>query len=346
MLFSWYNANKRDLPWRDTKNPYHIWLSEVILQQTRVDQGLPYYLKFIEKYPSVAHLAEAGIDEVLRLWQGLGYYSRARNLHNCAKTVNSEYGGKFPEEYLELISLPGIGPYTAAAIASFAFDKKVAVVDGNVIRVLTRLFGISEDVTQRSVRNKIAQAANNLIDSENPAMFNQAIMEFGALQCVPKRPSCGICVFRDSCMAYANNQQHSIPFKGKKTIKRTRFFQYLVLQIKDQILLKRRNHNDIWKGLYEFYLLETESTKEFDTLELPAELKNNQGNWLLKEESKWHKHVLTHQIIICRFFRIDLNEDYDFNQNNWPEFFPYSISEIEQLPKSILMDNYLGDEIY
>ena len=223
-LLSWYKRNKREMPWRNTKNPYKIWLSEVILQQTRVEQGLPYYLKFIQKYPSIKHLSEAKIDEVLRLWQGLGYYTRARNLHKCAKTVNNELGGLFPKEVNDLLKLPGIGPYTAAAIASFAFSKKEAVVDGNVLRVITRLFGIADDIGEQKTVRKISRIVNSIIPADNPSDFNHAMMEFGATYCVPRNPDCDNCVFRNSCEANKSNLQTQLPVKNKKIAKKTRYF--------------------------------------------------------------------------------------------------------------------------
>lgn len=346
LLLQWYNSNKRNLPWRQTNNPYHIWLSEVILQQTRVDQGLPYYLKFIENYPSVKHLSKASLDEVLRLWQGLGYYSRARNLYKCAKTVNHQYNGIFPENYADLIKLPGIGSYTAAAIASFSFNKKVAVVDGNVIRVLSRLYGIENDVRQNHVIKKITQLANDLISAEHPGIFNQAIMEFGALHCLPQKPKCDTCVFKAICKAFISNQQHTIPYKEKKSAKKTRFFQYLVIQWCGKMLLQRRSQNDIWKGLYEFFLIETEHPVEFDQLALPDELIQNPGKWQLTEESNWRKHILSHQVIMSKFLKIDMADRYDFSEVKWPGLQAYTITEVERLPKSILIDKYLGDKIY
>ena len=223
-LINWYNQNKRDLPWRGNRDPYKIWLSEIILQQTRVDQGMPYFISFVEKYPTVYHLAKASIDDVLRSWQGLGYYSRARNLHKCANTIVEKYKGKFPSTRSELIKLPGIGPYTSAAIASMAFGKKEAVVDGNVIRVITKLYGIEEDISEQKTVNQIRIIVDELIPSSNPDLFNQAIMEFGALHCTSKSPSCNTCGFLGICEAQLNGKQGLIPFKLKKTKIRLRFF--------------------------------------------------------------------------------------------------------------------------
>jgi A/G-specific adenine glycosylase len=344
-LFSWYRKNKRDMPWRNTKNPYKIWLSEVILQQTRFEQGLPYYLKFVEKYPTIKHLSEAHIDEVLRLWQGLGYYSRARNLHKCAKTINFEFGGKFPEQKNQLLQLPGIGPYTAAAIASFAFGKKEAVVDGNVLRVITRLFGIDKDIGDQKTVNEISGIVNELIPAEQPDIFNHAIMEFGASVCVPKNPSCSNCVLQHICTAYTKKMQAQLPMKKKKIVKKTRYFNYLVIHIGNQILMTKRENNDIWKGLFEFYLVESEKHQSFNRLVLPKELIDHTEIWELSRESRLYKHVLTHQNIMCQFYHIRFLEDHKFNDSHWKKYRPYTLSEIEDLPKPILIDKYLGEKI-
>ncbi|MCL4162532.1 UNVERIFIED_CONTAM: hypothetical protein GTU68_000853, partial [Idotea baltica] len=231
---------KRDLPWRKTHDPYQIWISEIILQQTRVDQGLPYYTKFIDKYPSVRDLANAPIDEVLRLWQGLGYYSRARNLHRCAKIVVEKYEGNFPAERSELLKLPGVGPYTSAAIASLAFGKREAVVDGNVIRIITRLYGIDEDISEQKTINGIRAIVDGLIPSKRPDLFNQAIMEFGALFCIPNSPTCEACCFLGICVAQNSGTTSSIPYKSKKVKKRSRFFTYLIINIGENYLLHKR----------------------------------------------------------------------------------------------------------
>jgi A/G-specific adenine glycosylase len=344
-LFAWYEVNKREMPWRDIKDPYKIWLSEIILQQTRVEQGLPYYLKFIQKYPTIKHLSDAHIDEVLRLWQGLGYYSRARNLHKCAKTVSTDYGGHFPSERSILMKLPGIGAYTSAAIASFAFGKREAVVDGNVIRVITRMYGIKEDISNLKTIRKISGIVNQLIPADAPDIFNQAIMEFGALHCVPNNPNCDQCIFMDLCIAKAKGWQKRIPHKTKAIKKRTRYFNYLIIEINGRMLLKKREQNDIWNGLFEFYLMETEQEKEYDQLPLPEELVSNNHLWTLIGESRSYKHLLTHQVIMCVFYYIKFNEHYRFNRSKWPGFQQYTMSKIEQLPKPILIDKYLVEKI-
>ncbi|HEY0769642.1 MAG TPA: A/G-specific adenine glycosylase, partial [Sphingobacteriaceae bacterium] len=225
-IVKWYSENKRSLPWRETKDPYRIWLSEIILQQTRVAQGLPYYLRFVERFPTVSHLASAPQDEVLRLWQGLGYYTRARNLQKCAQTIVEKYSRKFPRTYAELISLPGIGEYTAAAIASISFNEKVAVVDGNVFRVLSRVFGIDTPINSAEGKKGFSKLANDLIHETAPADYNQGLMEFGALFCTPKNPKCEECVFRKSCHAFQNGLQQQLPVKLKSKASRKRYFYY------------------------------------------------------------------------------------------------------------------------
>ena len=344
-LFSWYRTHKRNLPWRNTKNPYKIWLSEIILQQTRIEQGLPYYLKFIDKYPSIQHIADAPIDEVVRLWQGLGYYSRVRNLYLCAKTVSQQFNGKFPEDRAILLKLPGIGPYTSAAIASFAFGKKEAVVDGNVIRFITRMYGIEQDISLGSTVKKINKIVADLIPEDNPDTFNQAIMEFGALQCIPGKPNCDSCIFEISCVARQSRIQNIIPVKNNKLKKRPRFFDYLVIEQSGKVLMHKRKGNDIWKGLFEFFLLETSHKTSFDQLILPYQLIKNPQKWHIEDETKWHRHILTHQIIMCRFIRIILNSRETTNISDWHGYDLYSHSEIEALPKPILLAKYLEGKI-
>ncbi len=228
-IIGWYLDNKRDLPWRNTKDPYRIWLSEIILQQTRVAQGLPYYQAFTEKFPTVWDLSKADERVVLRTWQGLGYYSRARNLHKCAKIICDNYRGQFPNNYKDLLALPGVGPYTAAAIASFAFGEIKAVVDGNVYRVLSRFFGVHDDIATGPGQKKFAELAQSLISQEKPELYNQGNMEYGAIQCTPKSPNCHGCVLEDSCVAYHQHLQHQLPVKSKKVKVRERYFYYFNL---------------------------------------------------------------------------------------------------------------------
>jgi len=343
-LLEWYGKNKRDLPWRKERDPYKIWLSEIILQQTRVDQGLPYYLAFSEKFPTIFDLAHASENIVLRAWQGLGYYSRARNLQKCAKIIAEQHAGVFPTTRKELIKLPGIGPYTSAAIASFAYGRKEAVVDGNVIRVISRLYGIEKDVSSQKTVDQISSIAESLISADHPDLFNQAIMEFGALHCTPKKPDCSQCIFVDSCVARRTGNVELLPFKSKKTKKRDRHFSYLMIQVGKKMLLRKRKTKDIWNGLFEFFLIENQSQMDFDGLLLPDALSNQAGMWKLIDESKLYNHVLSHQNIHCQFFHIKVSNKFTFMPSDWVDYKLYSNEEIELLPKAILIDRFLGEK--
>lgn len=340
--------NKRDLPWRNTTDPYMIWLSEIILQQTRVAQGLPYFLKFVEAFPTVFDLAAASETKVLRLWQGLGYYSRARNLHTCAKTVVEKYKGKFPDSYRELLKLKGVGKYTAAAIASFAFNEPVPVVDGNVYRVLSRVFGITDDIGSSQGQKTFAQLAETLMDRDNPHDYNQAIMEFGATHCIPTSPDCHNCIFTDDCHANKHNLQRDLPVKLKKVKVKTRYFQYLVIQDKGKILLRQRRRNDIWQGLYDFYLIENTQPLDIDQLGQPQK-----PEWLipknltLRNMSHEYRHILTHQRILARFFHVAPASGFSPDLLGEADNFQfYSMDEIKDLPKPILINNYLNEHIF
>ena len=259
-LIHWYLQNKRELPWRQTKDPYRIWLSEIILQQTRVEQGMPYYFNFVETYPDVKALADAPEDDVLKLWQGLGYYSRARNLHATAKKVAYEYKGVFPDTYKELKKLKGVGDYTASAIASICFDEAAAVVDGNVYRMLSRIFGIDTPINSTPGAKEFKALAQELIDKKDPATFNQAIMEFGATQCKPKNPYCLHCPFSEHCIAFQQGKIADLPVKKGKIKVRDRFFNYLIfISPKGKTVLQQREGKGIWRGLFDFPLVETEN---------------------------------------------------------------------------------------
>jgi len=258
-LIQWYLQNKRDLPWRNTTHPYPVWLSEIMLQQTRVAQGLPYFLRFIDAFPTVNDLAAAPEEKVLHLWQGLGYYSRARNLHATAKQVAFELGGNFPNSYAGLLKLKGVGEYTAAAIASISYGEAVPVVDGNVYRVLARYFGITTDISSSGAKKEFTALAATLLPASKASDFNQAMMEFGALQCVPKNPNCTICIFNTTCVAYNTGRVNELPVKLKKQKVTNRYFNYIVVQdVNGRTLVNRRGDKGIWHGLYEFPLLETE----------------------------------------------------------------------------------------
>ena len=266
-LLSWYLQNKRDLPWRNTVNPYPIWLSEIMLQQTKVAQGLPYFLTFMEAFPTVLHLAQADEEQVLKLWQGLGYYSRARNMHKTAQLIAFELNGNFPNNYTDLIKLKGIGEYTAAAIASFAFNEVVPVVDGNVFRVLSRYLDVETDIASAPAKKEFSALAKELMPENNPAMFNQAIMEFGALQCVPKNPNCNNCIFNNSCAALQKKKVSELPVKLKKTKVTNRYFNYIVfLDNSNNTIIKKRTEKGIWHNLYEFPVIEAEEELDFKTI--------------------------------------------------------------------------------
>ncbi|MBA9073016.1 A/G-specific adenine glycosylase [Flavobacterium gossypii] len=309
-LIQWYLQNKRDLPWRNTVNPYHIWLSEIMLQQTRVAQGLPYFLSFTASFPTVFDLANADEEQVLKLWQGLGYYSRARNLHNTAKYVAFELGGIFPDNYKDLLQLKGVGEYTAAAIASFSYNEVVPVVDGNVFRVLSRYFDIETDIASSGAKKEFTELAAALIPKDKPALFNQAIMEFGALQCVPKNPDCEICVLNSGCLALQKHKVNQLPVKLKKTKVRNRYFNYLVFSDdNEQYVLRKRTEKGIWHNLYEFPLIETESEIDFDEIsKLISEEYGSKFEILsikpLNNESILHK--LSHQHLYIRFLKVKI----------------------------------------
>ncbi len=337
VLRKWYGVNKRNLPWRETSDPYRIWLSEVILQQTRVNQGLSYYLKFVEAYPTVDDLASASEQEVLKLWQGLGYYSRARNLRHTAQLVQKNLKNIFPSDYKTLISLKGIGPYTAAAVASFSSNEKVAVVDGNVYRVLARIFGIDTPIDSTSGKKQFQELATELI-SEHAAEHNQAIMEFGATVCKPKQPLCGECIFRRSCIALEKGIIDSLPVKSKKTKVTTRHFNYLVFNHEDEFYLKERQKGDVWQGLYDFPLLE--STAEITD---PEWIINHADffEWgklepVFREKSVQYRHLLSHREILATFWEFKLERP-----NTQSSHSPVNELEPVTYPLPQLIVNYL-----
>ncbi|MEQ9377827.1 MAG: A/G-specific adenine glycosylase [Imperialibacter sp.] len=347
ILIRWYERHKRDLPWRETKDPYAIWLSEIILQQTRVAQGLPYFQKFIDRFPTVGTLAEASQEEVLALWQGLGYYSRARNLHTCAQTVASQYDGKFPTSYRELLQLKGIGGYTAAAIASFAFNEAVPVVDGNVYRVISRVFGLHDDISNASTRKVFEERLASLIPSDAPGEFNQAIMEFGALHCTPSAPDCKSCAFSHSCFAFRNNEVANLPVKTKKVKVLNRYFNYFVFQFGEQVLMGSRKDKDIWLGLHDFFNIEREELFDEETALIEVSNLISTANWELIDISATYKHVLTHRIIYARFFRVRIFQSDDFvSLIQSTKLKPISVGDTAGISKPVLITNYLNDTLF
>lgn len=312
ILISWYSANKRSLPWRETKNPYFIWLSEIILQQTQVKQGLPYYETFVKHFPTVFYLAKADESKVLKLWQGLGYYSRARNLHFTAKYIVNEREGIFPNTYKGLLKLKGIGDYTASAIASICFNEVAAVVDGNVYRVLSRYYGINTPINVTEGIKTFKALAQELIDTKDPATFNQAIMEFGAIQCRPKNPDCMFCPFNDSCVAYNKGMVAELPVKLKKLKVKQRYFNFLVFLTENkQTVLEQREGKGIWQNLYQFPLIETDHNLEYDDfLKLAKQHVILKGNTF--ELSQYNTvpkvHKLSHQHLNTTFWVINIDK--------------------------------------
>ena len=306
-LQNWYQNNKRDLPWRSAPLPYNVWLSEVILQQTRVDQGLEYYRRFLHSFPRIQDLANAPEDLIMKHWQGLGYYSRARNLHKAAKQVAVVHEGDFPKTYTEILALPGVGPYTAAAISSICFSLPHAVVDGNVYRVLSRLFGIDTPIDSTTGQKSFKLLAQELLDTKNPGDHNQAMMEFGALHCTPKNPKCESCPFAKVCEARKQGRVQELPVKAKKLKKRDRYFNYIVPQRAKSIYLTKRTGKGIWQNLYEFPLVET--TAEVSDF---AQLSGEEGFSRLFGTSELRveqvtgpfKHILSHQRIFARFWQV------------------------------------------
>lgn len=342
-LKSWYVQNHRPLPWRETKDPYKIWLSEIILQQTRVAQGLPYYERFTEAYPTVSHLALAEEKDVLRLWQGLGYYSRARNMHVTARQIMTEFGGDFPSTAAQLSKLKGLGQYTAAAVASFAFDEVVPAVDGNVYRVMARLFGIFTDILSNEGKKEFNSLAQQLVSREDPAIYNQAMIEFGAIQCVPVSPKCDVCIFADICYANTHKMQSQLPVKLKKLKVKSRYFNYFIIKNGNKIAMKERVGKDIWKGLYDFPM--TETPHEVEMLD---DLPDNQAidNLLpigqIRNVPKTYTHLLTHQKLLVRFWWIDITKVADLSDLSSYHFF--DAEQVANLPKPILVDMVLKEE--
>lgn len=346
-LLEWYPHNKRELPWRDTKNPYIIWLSEIILQQTRVSQGLPYFEIFLENFPNVEDLANAHEETVMRLWQGLGYYSRARNLHRCAKDIRDIHGAVFPDNYHSLLMLKGVGSYTAAAIASFAFDEPVAVVDGNVFRVLARYFGIATDIAGNWGKKEFEALANTLIPKDRPAEFNQAIMEFGALQCVPKKPDCSHCPMKSGCYSFKNDLVDSLPVKIKKLKIKERYFRYAFIICGREVVVRKRGEGDIWQGLYDFPMEELSGQDENPE---QSGFLGEMGDFMpifVPEPKKWYKHILTHQRIFANFVSVKVLQENLTALQAWTErngFQVVSLEKLEQLGKPRLILKFLEDQ--
>jgi len=340
ILLRWYSHHKREMPWRGEQDPYKIWVSEIILQQTRISQGWNYYLRFIERFPTLADLATSTEDEVLKYWQGLGYYSRARNLHIGAKYIADKHKGIFPNQYKDILKIKGVGEYTAAAIASMAFNLPYPVVDGNVFRVLTRIFGIHTPIDTNAGKKEITVLANKLIDNKQAGIFNQAIMDFGSLQCTPTNPDCEQCRFAVLCVAKQKKLQSILPIKSQKTKIRTRYFYYLHIHNQEKTIIQKREKKDIWKSLYEFPLIESEkelSMKEIlSTLFSKKMLKNCM--WTLDAISPLYRHQLSHQLIIAQFIILSVTKGnlvVNASLLSIPE------SEIDKYPIARLTERYL-----
>tara|TARA_X000001036_G_scaffold105223_1_gene98356 strand:+ start:410 stop:1447 length:1038 start_codon:yes stop_codon:yes gene_type:complete len=337
-LFHWYQKNKRDLPWRKTKDPYKIWISEVILQQTRVNQGLPYYTKFIKKYSCLNKLSLASEEEVLLLWQGLGYYKRAINLLESAKIIVKKNNGVFPNTFDEILKIKGVGDYTASAISSICYSEKEAVVDGNVFRFISRLFGIKRNIKLKSTFIFFKEKLKSLIENVNPGDFNQALMEFGALQCLPINPLCDSCIFKLECKAYIMRDIKSYPLKKIKVIKKKRYFNYIVISTNKKIIFKKRRGDDIWKNLYEFPLIEGNHSK----LE---QLANKKKFIILTKKLKTPlkfiklvtaKHLLSHQILNIKFWLF-------FSEESFKNL--VSLEEIINFPKPVVISDFINKHL-
>lgn len=339
-IMEWYGIHKRFLPWRESKDPYRIWLSEVIMQQTRIDQGTSYYLRFIDRFPSVSDLALADEEFVLKNWQGLGYYSRARNLHSAAKAIMSTYGGVFPHSFSEIIKLKGVGVYTAAAIASIAFGESVPAIDGNALRLFSRFFGIEEAVDSSSGRNSIEALARDVIDCENPGDFNQAVMDFGALQCVPKSPKCPNCPLVDRCFAFHTGKVDLIPLKKGKICPVDRFINYIIVCDQHSFLMKKRGSGDIWNGLYDFPL--EESDKLFTVYDLKDSevyrFVEQNCNVMQVVSGMQAKHRLTHQLIHAAFWIVEIDS---FNSFTWGNFVIVEKKNLQSIPVPKLIERQL-----
>ncbi|MCC6725406.1 MAG: A/G-specific adenine glycosylase [Saprospiraceae bacterium] len=334
-LLQWHLGHHRPMPWKGERNPYLIWLSEIILQQTRVEQGLPYFERFKAAYPTVVDLANAPEDEVMKLWEGLGYYSRARNLHGTAKHISTALNGSFPSDYEGIRSLKGVGDYTAAAIASFAYDLPYVVVDGNVYRVLSRFFGIETPIDTTEGKKQFAKLAQQLLDlcvseefkiaegkqvNSTPSGFNQAIMDFGATHCTPASPKCASCPMQPHCEAQKQGNIGLLPIKSKKLERRNRFFNYLIINHLDKVFIKKREEKDIWQNLYDFPLIETESLQEersFLSKNKTVQTWLGESDWGIKSVSPPMRQELTHQRIVATFWEIEMEDNFLQKVANW-----------------------------
>lgn len=335
-LLDWYADNKRDLPWRDTADPYRIWISEIILQQTRVAQGYEYFLRFIRRFPDVAALASASEEEVLKYWQGLGYYSRARNLHAAARSMN----GRFPETYREIRALKGVGDYTAAAICSIAYDMPYAVVDGNVYRVLSRYWGIDTPIDSAEGKKLFAALADEMLDKSRPAAYNQAIMDFGAIQCTPQSPDCMFCPLAESCTALSKGLVMQLPVKRHKTKTSDRYFNYIYVRMGACTFIHKRTGEDIWKNLFELPLVETDRDlpEEEFLASAPFRALFAEGETpVVRSVLRNVRHVLSHRVIHTNFYEVVLPE----NSRSFSGYQRIAAEDLERYPVSRLVHAFL-----
>lgn len=339
-LMQWNKLkNTREMPWKNEKDPYKIWISEIILQQTRVQQGLEYYNRFISAYPSLRHLTEAKENNVFKLWEGLGYYSRCRNIISSAKHINNELGGKFPDNFEDILQLKGVGNYTASAIASFAYNHPHAVLDGNVYRVLSRFFGIITPIDSKD-KNIYSRLAHELLDKKNSGIYNQAIMDFGATICKPKLPLCNICPLQQRCFAFLNGMINTLPVKEKTISRKNRWFYYILLEYKNRLYVRKRMIKDIWQNLNEFILIETKRPISFQALQNSSYFKElfHSVDFKVISISKIYKQQLTHQTITGQFIRIKIKD-----QVNLEGYELISRKEIDLLPFPKFITAYLKD---
>ena len=338
LLLKWYQNNKRNLPWRNTTNPYHIWISEIILQQTRINQGMDYYNNFINTFPDIQSLANADEEQVLKLWQGLGYYSRARNLHFAAKQIINNFNGIFPNEYDKILSLKGIGEYSAGAIASISFDLAFPAIDGNVQRLISRLYGIEDAINSKDGKNKIKGIVNELIDKNNPGDFNQSLIELGALICKPQKPECEKCPIADYCYSFKNHKQNEFPRKIKLKKPKDRLLYYLFInQQNTYTYICKRDKNDIWKNLYDFpqINIKDDNKNESNLIDEIKKILNN-DEFIVKKIHPFIKHQLTHQTIYTCFTEVYIDSNIKLKDS-----IKITLNDINKYPFPKLIENFI-----
>ena len=340
-IIQWYGMNKRDLPWRHTIDPYRIWVSEIILQQTRVEQGLAYYQRFVERFPDIESLSNAEEEEVIKIWQGLGYYSRARNMHRSARTIHHDNQARFPASYAEIKRMHGVGDYSASAIASIVYGEPCPVIDGNVLRVIARFTGIKEAVNTTAGKKKVKEILTGLIDPVQPGEFNQAIMELGALVCKPKQPLCPGCPIRQNCYAYGNKLTTELPYLNKQKPSRSRFFHYLVIMSREghqkYLWMNKRTGNDIWKNLYDFPLVETETELSRDDITSSDQFGKIMGTneYIISSVTETVRHILTHRDLRVKFILLAAENYFH------PDYLKVREIDLQKYPVPKLIENFL-----